>query len=851
MNLQLTLAWRYLNGRKLRTFLTTLAVVFGVLIIFGMNIILPTMLAAFQANMMAAAGAVDATITHQTGGGFPPDVADGLGDIDGVRAVTVSLNRTVNLPADFVDGDPALPDRVSAISLIGIEPESAQSLRVYLVQGDGRFLEPGDTTAAVISQSLADAYRVRLGDTINLPSVNGVVDLTVVGILPTRTMPGNEEVLVTLAQAQTMTGQTNQVNTVDIALDTMDEARRAAILDEIETTVGENYTIGSLQPGSEMFASLQMGQIAMNMFGVLALFMGGFIIFNTFRTVVAERRRDIGMLRALGARRGTITAVILIEGLLQGVIGSAIGLVLGYLMGAGIVRLAEPAMNTFLNINMGAPVVSPGLLVTSFLLGVGVTLLSGLIPAQNASKVTPMDALRPSVAEVETKRRMSRGAIAGIVLIVLAVTALATGDSAFIALGSLLFLVGLILVAPLLLRPIAFAFGKLTSLLYARQGIGEIAQENLTRQPSRVVITASATMIGLAIVVALGGMSSSLSNMMNQGVHRSLGSDYLLLPPSISVWTGDMGSGPEFTERLQAIEGVGDISTLRFAAGVINGQAVSVLGINPVVYPRVSGLEFLEGGESAFSELAEGRTMIVNGAFTMTLPGIQVGDTVEMTTPNGVQRYTIVAVGSDLLNAKVVTAYISQANLAADFNRTDDVFIQFNLLPGVELEDVDAQIRTVAADYPQYTVLAGRSYIDQMLQLLEVMFVGMYFLLAFLAFPSLIAMVNTLAISVIERRREIGMLRAVGATRKQVRQMVVAEALLLAAVGTAFGIAAGMYLGYVIINSLGAVFPIEYTFPLGGIIGGILIGLVFGALAAIVPARQAARLQVVEALRYE
>jgi putative ABC transport system permease protein len=851
MNLQLTLAWRYLNGRKLRTFLTTLAVIFGVMIIFGMNIILPTMLASFQANMMAATGTVDVTITSQTGGGFSPDVAAGLGGIDGVRAVAVSLNRTINLPADFVDGNPALPDRISAVSLIGIDPENAQSLRVYIIQGSGRFLEAGDASATVISQSLADAYHAQVGETIALPSVNGVVNLTVVGILPTRTEPGNEEVLVPLAQAQSMTGQENQINTIEIALNTMDETQRSAILARIKAAMGKNFTIGSLDPSSEMFASLKMGQIAMNMFGVLALFMGGFIIFNTFRTVVAERRRDIGMLRAIGARRSTITTVILIEGLLQGVIGSGIGLILGYLMGALVVKLAEPAMNAFLNIEMGAPVVSLSLLVTSFVLGVGVTLLSGLIPAQNASRVTPMDALRPSVAEVETRRSMSRGAIAGIILLVLAVAALTTGTSSFIALGSILFLVGLILVAPLLLRPIAYAFGKLTSLLYARQGIGEIAQGNLTRQPSRVVITASATMIGLAIVVALGGMSSSLTSMMDDIVHGSLGSDYLLIPPSVSVWAGDIGTGPEFTDRLQAIDGVGDISTLRFAASAVDGKPISLLGINPETFPRVSALDFLEGNASAYEKLAGGRTMIVNGSFRMGFPELKVGDQVELTTAEGSQTYTIVAVGSDLLNAKVVTAYISQANLAADFGRTDDVFIQFNLKPGVKLESVDAQIRKVAADYPQYTVVAGKSYIDQMLQLLNVVFVGMYFLLAFLALPSLIAMVNTLAISVIERTREIGMLRAVGATRKQIRRMVVAEALLLAAVGTAFGIASGMYLGYVLVDALSSMFPMEYLFPLGGIIGGIAIGLIFGALAAIIPARQAARLQVVEALRYE
>jgi putative ABC transport system permease protein len=850
MNLQLTLAWRYLNGRKLRTFLTTLAVVFGVMVIFGMNIILPTMLAAFQANIMAAGGVVDVTVTHQSGSGFPMNVVHELDGIAGIRAYSASLERTVNLPADFVDGDSTRQDRVTALSLIGVEPKAAQSLQAFLIQEPGRFLQADDTDATVISQTLADAYGVKLGDTINVPSVNGIAPLTVVGILPPRTIPGNEEVLVTLAQAQAMTGQAGQVNTIEIALTSMDESVRDETIAAIESALGSEYQVGALQSGSEMFASIKLGQAAFNMFGVLALFMGGFIIFNTFRTVVAERRRDIGMLRALGAKRGTITGMILVEGLLQGLIGSGIGLLLGYLFGAGIVLLIQQPVSEFIRLTMGKPVVSPSLVVTSVLLGVGITVLSGLIPARNASRITPMDALRPSVAEVEYKRRAGAGFIAGLVMIGLALLALASGNMGFISLGGLLFLLGLILVAPALLRPIAFVFGRLTALLYARQGTGDLAQGNLTRQPARVTITASATMIGLAIVVALGGMSTSLSGMMDSVLHKSLGSDYLFIPPSVSLWNSDMGSGSDFTNRLQAIEGVGDISTLRFSGSMVNGQAVSLLGINPETYPKVSGLDFKKGDKSAYTALANGRAMIVNGAFLMALP-VKVGDTVELATPTGPQTYKIVAIASDLLNAKVVTAFISQANLAVDFGRTDDVFIQLNLKPGVKMEDVNTKIKAVAADYPQFTVIAGKSYIDQMVQLLKAVFAGMYFMLAFLAFPSLIAMLNTLTISVLERTREIGMIRAVGGTRKQVRRMVVAEALLLASVGTAFGILSGMYLGYVIVKALGELFPMEYSFPLSGILAGIAIGLIFGALAAIIPARQAAKLQVVEALRYE
>ena len=850
MKLQLTLAWRYMNGRKLRTFLTTLAVIFGVMIIFGMNIILPTMLQSFQSNMMAASGLVDLTITHQSGSGFPMEAAQKLDGIEGIRAISPVLERTVNLPADFVDSDPARQDRMTALNLVGLEPEAAQALQVYLVQEPGRFLQAGDTNAAVISQSLADAYGVNLGDTIKVPSVDGTTGLSVVGILPPRTQPGNEEVLVSLPQAQSMTSQAGQINTIEVALTSLDETLRSQTISAIESALGSQYQVGAIQSGSEMFASLKLGQQAMNMFGVLALFMGGFIIFNTFRTVVAERRRTIGMLRALGAKRGTVTGMILVEGLLQGLVGSVIGIVLGYLLGAGVVKLMGPMLGTFIHVKVGQPVVSPALVVSSILLGVGITVLSGLIPARNASRITPMDALRPSVAEVEYKRRASAGLIAGLVMIGLAILALASGNMGLIALGALAFLSGLILAAPALLRPIAFVFGRLTAWLYARQGTGDLAQGNLTRQPARVTITASATMIGLAIVVALGGMTSSLNSMMGSLLHKSLGSDYLFVPPSIAVWNSDMGAGPDFTNRLRAIPGVGDLSSLRFSSSSVNGSAVSVLGIDPAAYPKVSGLDFKQGNDSAYAALASGRNMIVNGSFLTMIP-VKVGDRVEMATPNGPQTYQVAAIATDLLNAKVVTAFISQANLAADFGRTDDVFIQMNLKPGVKAADVDAQIKAVTADYPQFNIIAGKSYIDQMMKLVQAVFAGMYFMLAFLAFPSLIAMLNTLTISVLERTREIGMIRAVGGTRRQVRRMVVAEALLLAAVGTAFGILSGMYLGYVIVKALGVLFPMNYFFPLAGILAASAIGLLFGALAAIIPSRQAARLEVVEALRYE
>jgi putative ABC transport system permease protein len=851
MNLQLTLAWRYLSGRKLRTFLTTLAIIFGVLVIFGMNIILPTMISALQANLQGMSGVVDYSVTLASGESFSPEIVQTIRGVDGVRAVSATLVRTVNLPAGFFGDATASSAAITVLNLIGLDPDAARSVRAYPVMEGGRYLDSADTTSAIISQSLADKLGIGVGDDFPLPSVKGVVRLTVVGILPPRTTPGTEEVLVTLPQAQLMTNEAGRVNTVDVNVETgAGETRRAEILNAIEAAIGPNYHVGTLMAGTDMFAALQLGQAILGLFGVLALFMGGFIIFNTFRTVVAERRRDIGMLRALGATRGTITGMILAEGLLQGVIGSALGLGFGYLFGAGLLLMVAPMLGKFLNITMGAPVVSPGLVALCILLGVGVTVLAGLLPARSASRVTPLEALRPAMAETGIIRKIGIGSIIGIVILVLTSLAMLSGDQMLISPSGFLFLIGLVLVAPILIRPITWLFGKAIGWLYARRGIGELAQGNLVRQPARTAVTVSATMLGLAVIVAAGGMVASLSVVMYDMMRKSLGSDYLFVPPSISVWNTNLGAGPEFVERLRGVEGVGDISTFRFAGTKINDTGVSLLGIDPVTFPKVSGLYFIQGNESAYRELAKGRAMIVNASF-LTAVGAKLGDTVDLLTPGGPVPYRIVAVATDLLNVKVTTAFISQADLAADFGKTEDVFLQLNLAPGADRTAVDTQIKSIAVDFPQFQLISGRAYYENMLMQFNAAFSAMYALFALLAFPSFIAMLNTLAIGVIERTREIGMIRAVGATRGQIGAMVTAEALLLAAIGTLFGVVAGWYLGYTFISAMTTVFPLGYAFPAAGIIVAVVFGLLFGVLAAVIPARQAARLDIIRALQYE
>jgi putative ABC transport system permease protein len=855
MNFQITLAARYLLGRKLRTFLTTLAIVIGVMVMLGMAIVLPTMMDAFQRSLLAISGQVDVTITHKTGEAFSANTLAKVKAVDGVGPIAGSISRPMNIPPTFYGRG----STVTGLTLVGVDPVAGPSVRDYSVT-QGRFLKPGDGEVAVISTKLAGTLGVALNDTMRIPTPEGVVKLTIVGLRTSRALVGNEEVMITLAEAQKLLSMSGFVSVVEANLNTKDKAPRDAIIQQVQDQLGKNYLVNALSSGSELLGTLNAAQAVFGLFGFLTLFMGGFIIFNTFRTVVAERRHDLGMLRAIGASRRTIVGLILVEGVVQGLVGTALGLVLGWLFGQLITSFMAPFYQQYLNLTITAAVVDPQAVVVAIVLGVGVTVFAGLLPAISAGRVTPMEVLRPSVAE--TAQRIGRaGAIAGAVLIVIALVGLLSGTFALVALGGLCFLIGLVLVAPALVRPIANLFSTALVLIFAKEGTGELAQGNITRQPSRSAITASATMIGLAIVVGAGGMMWSMSDSVMAMFQRSMNSDYLLLPPSIALWKGDVGASQSLANKIRSIPGMGTVTSLRFAQSSIptsglkgTGEiALSVLGIDPATYPEVSGMDFQQGKpQTAYAALNDGRTIILNGILAAQA-GLKMGDTVTLSTPQGQQDYSVIAVAGDVLNMKVNTAYTAQANLQADFNKSEDILFQMNLAQGADQAAVDQRLKTIVADYPQFRLVATREYLAEFSQQYDAIFAGIYVLLAVLSFPSLIAILNTLAIGVIERTREIGMLRAIGAARGQVRRMVIAEALLLAAIGTAFGLLAGLYLSYVMVQGLNTsgIFKMDYSFPLTGVIAATAAGLLFGVLAAIVPARQAARMEIIQALRYE
>ncbi len=841
MRVQWIMALRYLRGRKLRSALTTLAVVFGVAVLFGMNALLPTMLQAFRQTVLATTGKVDLVFTSVTDGPFPVERVEAVRRVDGVAEVTGSLRRNVLLPPDLVSRA-----GLNAVTLVGVEPEVAARLRHYPMK-EGRFLTADDGDAAVISRGLAEKLALSVGSRLTLPSAQGTTDLEVVGILDVPSIPGVEEVFVPLPAAQRLLEMLGQINVIEAVVKPgvdRDQAEGAVL-----AALGGLFKAEPPEVGEELIASLRMGEVAFAIFGVMALAIGAFIILNTFRTVVVERRHDLGMLRAVGASRRVVVGLILAESLLQGLLGTAIGLAAGYGLAWVLLLTVRSVMQQYLRMEAAVPIITLPNLLTAIVLGLGATLAGGLWPALSAGRVTPIEALRPVVPGAYERAAKRRG-IVGAVLVVLAALALLTGNFNVTALGTLLFLVGLVLVAPVLVNPLSRFFGRLLVLMFAREG--RLAEGNLARQPNRAAVTASALMVGLAMILAMAGMVTSIFDGFMSYIDHSLHTDFLLMPASLVLGGGNVGAGPELVEAVRAVPGVTGATTLRLGTAAVDGATLQVIGVDPETYPQLSGLVFRYGDpQEAFAALGRERAIIVNGVFAAQRR-VRVGDVLTLQTPEGDREYRVVGVGSDYLNAKLATGYISQTNLERDFHQTADLLVMVEAADDADMAAVQARLEEIVRKYPSFVLTEWRSFREeqekvfgQSVSLFNV--IGVMF-----ALPSLLAMVNTLTINVMERTREIGVLRAVGSTRRQIRRMVIAESLLLGALGTAFGILAGLWLGYVLVTGMNVSgFVIPYYFPYTGILVAVAVGLLIGVGAALLPARRAARLDIVTALRYE
>ncbi|MBL8156813.1 MAG: ABC transporter permease [Anaerolineae bacterium] len=834
---------RYLGGRRLRTTLTTLAIVFGVALIFAINLVLPGFLDAFKQTLTTVTGA-DIRVTSTSGNAFAPEaVLEKIAAVPNVQHVTGVLERTFTLPS--LGAENAL-GKTAQIAMIGIDPASIQDVRQFALS-DGRFLESGDIGKALFPAGLAElAPQLKVGTTFPLITAGGLKLYTVVGLLAAQGNLAAPQMVVTLADAQAAFNQPGLINAVEVSIDA--SADRAAVSDAIQQALGSGFQLNANSNATDAVGSLQIGLSVLNFMGVLALFLGAFLIFNTFRTVVVERQHDLAMLRTIGATRGQITTMILIESLIQGIVGVIIGLILGYLMAAALIAgLGSVYSSYFGGIALGLRL-TPSAVIIPSVLGLIAALLAGYLPARAAGRTSPLEALRPATtAQVRNIARWSL--IAGIIIMIVSVGLLLSGSKSA-AMGALLFLFGMLVAAPGLVIPAANLFSPLLTLWFAREG--DLARSNLARQPGRAAITGSTLMIGLAVIILMAALISAMGELVTNLSNVNFSSDIVLVPQAVGVYTNVIGADSSLAEKLSALPEVQTVAGLRYASTKSNGQTLEVLGIDPTEYPKVASLDFNQGeAATVFPELATGRTAIVT-PLTLSALRAALGDEIALETPSGTQTYRIVGVASDILTFKVNSVFISQANLAADFQKAEDILLFVNLKPETDKTAALTAVQQIVQDYPQFTAHLTGQYREDIIQITNSVFPLLYALALLILIPAALGLLNTLTINILERTREIGVVRAVGGTRGQVRRIVTAEALLLGIFSGAMGVIAGVAMSYGFIGAFGTIgWKVSYTFPLMGIIAAVIVGVLLALFAAILPARSASRLDIIRALQYE
>ena len=839
----LNVTLRDLAAHKRRLVGTALAVFLGIAFLTGTLVLGDTLRANFDALFTDASAGTDAVVrssaTIEAAGGRGPDLeerapvpvglAERLRGVPGVAAAEPSIEgygQLIGSDGQAVGGNG--PPRLAGNWIT--DPE----LNPYRLV-DGR--PPQADGEVVVNRGAAEAGHLGVGDT-TIVQTPEPVHVTVVGIATFGTDDGFGAVTFTaftLGGAEThVMKQPGMASSIVVrAEDGVDqedlaERLRPVVGDGNEVLTGEQFTAESTDELGRRF--LDVFTTFLTVFAGVALLVATFSIYNTFSILVAQRSRESALLRALGAARAQIMASVVVEALLVGVVASAAGLA----GGVAIAGLLKGLFDSFgFSLPAGGLVLQPATAAIGMVVGSVVTLVAGLWPAVKASRVAPVAALRESAAE---PARTSRArAVAGAVLTALGVAVvLASLDTlAVAALGAVLTMVGVVVFGPVVARAATRVLGW--PLPRLRGVTGALARQNAMRNPRRTAGTAAALMVGVGVVTLFTVFAASIRTSIDEGVSRSFGGDLV-------VTTGSFGGGglsPELAPELEALPEVGTAVGLGQAVAAVDGKGRPLTLADTRSLPTVLDLDVQQGS----IERLGGTQLGVSGK-TAEERGWSVGTPVPIRSVNGtVTTFTVGAVygvedvaGDYLLDRR---AWPSEGV---------DTSVLVALAPGVGLADGKAAVTRVTDAAGGASVLDRDQYVASAAQGVDMM-LGIVYVLLFLAIViALMGIANTLSLAIHERTRELGLLRAVGQTRGQLRSMVRWESVIVALFGTVGGLALGVFLGWALVQAASAEGLATFAAPAGQLLVVLAAGAVAGVLAGIRPAARAARLDILAAI---
>lgn len=853
MNAALRLSVSSLRAHRRRFAGTFLAVFLGVAFLAGTLVMGDTLRAGFDTMFGNATKGTDAVVRSA-------DIITTPGEGQGVRSpVRTDLVRTIERTPGVAA---AVPDIEGAGQLVGADggPIGGQGpptlagnwiddpeLNAYRL-AEGR--EPATTGEVVVNRGAAKKGHLRIGDTTVLRTPDPV-RVTIVGLA---TFGGEDG----MAQV-TFTGMTRTDAEKYL---TAKPGEAASIRVRAGPGVGQGELVAALTPvlpkgveaitgqesareNTDMISSqfLTIFTTLLLVFSGIALLVATFSIHNTFAIVVTQRTRENALLRALGASRRQVTASTLTEATVVAVAASAVGLAGGVGIAAGLQALFPAIGFPFPD---GDLVISGLSMVLPLAVGVVVCLASALLPAARAGRTAPLAALRETAVD---ESGASRGrAVTGGVLAAVAMTATLTGvlltPSLWLAgLGAVLALAAFVVLGPVASSTAVRVLGA--PLVRLRGITGGLARRNALRSPRRTAATAGALMIGVAVVSLFTVFGASLKATMDQTVSRSFAGDIAVSAPSFGA--GGSGLSPRLAPALAREPVVGNAVGLGKGVAEVNGSGRALTVTDPVALGKVLDLGDVQGSLARL-----GTDGIAVTRAEADRQHLATGDTARLAFTDGRKEdFTVRAVygRSELAGDYVIT----RAAWAPHRTQDSDTLVAVSLKDGVSVTQGKAAVRQVAERYGNPEVQTRDAYARSSAGGIDMMLTLVYALLALAVLIALLGIANTLTLAMHERTREIGLLRAVGQTRAQLRAMVRWESVLVAAFGTAGGLALGAFLGWVLVEASDGASDTAFAFavPPLRLLVVALVGLAAGALAGLRPARRAARLDVLRAIATE
>ena len=848
-----SVAIKSLWARKLRALGTTVAVFVGVSLIAGTYVITDTINKAFDQIFSDSLKGTSVVITNKqpvtqqtnTSTSFPGGV---LKKVQAVPGVTLAAG-TVFTGGGIFNGDKEVGTQFAPKFISAVLPPQIESLKT--VEGH----RPTNAHEATLDKAAADDAGLSIGDPIRIAGERRVRTYRLVGLteLGGTSFGGASIAQLTLPEAQFITGNVGRFNQISVAInpDVSSDELKARIERVVPPTLRvETAEQNANRSSNEIHDALSFLPIFLGVFAAVALIVGAFVIFNTFSITVSQRIREYGLLRTLGASRRQVLASVFVEAALIGLVGAVAGVLGGLLFAKGIESL-------FNALGIGLPttalVVATRTVIVSVVIGIAVTLIAVLNPALRSTRVPPIAAMQNLDLTASRRRSVVTAIIAwvlmlgglGLVLVGLFGNQ-KTGDAALLlGGGAAVVLFGVSLYSPRLVRPLAGAIGAPLEKL--RGLTGRLARENSQRNPSRTAATAAALMIGLALVsfvtVFAAGLKASIADAIDNSFQGEL---------EVQNTNGFDPIPKAVAGTVRQVPGVQTVSTLQATQIKIDGVGGKprATGLDPATASMVLKFDFQgDTTEQTLHNLTDSQT-IIDKSFADS-NGLEVGDTIQTLGQTG-NRASFTIVGevkdnADLLGSMVVT----QGAMARDFAVTQDTFDFVKLAPGADASTVQDRIDgLLTKQFPTAEVMNQQELKQNQEDQINPLLGLVYALLSLAIVVSLFGIANTLALSIYERTRELGMLRAIGMSRRQVRRMIRYESVITALIGAVLG----MILGLIFAALLSV--PLQdqgfvLSYPVGQLVFILVVAALAGVVAAIAPARRAARLDVLQALAYE